>query len=111
LTLEDALSLTRQQKAEAQAVFRGEVPGKSPCQWCGGLHVRTLLQSGPAPGAAPAVGVQYEAACPRVKRLEFHPNTNLVSVEFWRRWDESGVVFPEDAYDPDSDDDAEAASG
>ena len=99
-------SLSRAEKLEAQAVFRGEVPGKGSCQWCGGLHVRTLLQ--PAPASGTALGVQHEAACPRVKRLEFHPNTNLVSVEFWRRWDESGVVFPEDAFDPD---DSEGAAG
>ena len=101
------MALTRQEKAEAQAVFRGEVPGKAPCQWCGGLHVRTLLQ--PAPPTGPALGVQHEAACPRVKRLEFHPNTNLVSVEFWKRYDESGIVWPEDAFDPS--DDAEDARG
>ena len=100
-------SPTRQEKLEAQSVFRGEVPGKAPCQWCGGLHVRTLLQPA-VPGAPLALGVQHEAACPRVKRLEFHPNTNLVSVEFWRRYDESGIVWPEDAFDPDQDD-AEAA--
>jgi hypothetical protein len=97
------LALTRQQKLEAQAIFRGEEPGKSPCQWCGGLHVRTLLQSAPVPGA---LGIQHEAACPRVKRLEFHPNTNLVSVEFWKRYDESGIVWPEDAFDPDDAEDA-----
>ena len=101
------MSLTRQEKLEAQAIFRGEVPGKAPCQWCGGLHVRTLLQSAPPAGAA--LGVQHEAACPRVKRLEFHPNTNLVSVEFWKRYDESGIVWPEDAFDPS--DDAEDARG
>ena len=33
-------NLTRAEKADAQAVFRGDVPGKEPCQWCGGIHVR-----------------------------------------------------------------------
>jgi hypothetical protein len=99
------LALSRQEKLEAQAIFRGEVAGKTSCQWCGGLHVRTLLQPA-APGAAPPLGIQHEAACPRVKRLEFHPNTNLVSVEFWKRYDESGIVWPEDAFDPDSAEDA-----
>jgi hypothetical protein len=100
--------LTKAEKADAQAIFRGEAPGKAPCQWCGGLHVRTLLQPAPGPGAPLALGVQHEAACPRVKRLEFHPNTNLVSVEFWKRYDETGIVWPEDAFDPD---DAEDANG
>jgi hypothetical protein len=91
--------LSRDEKRAAQAAFRGEEPGKGPCQWCGGLHVRTLLQP-PAPsGASPPVGVQYEAACPRVRKLEFHANSNLVSVEFFGVYDETGIVFPEDAFD------------
>ena len=101
------MSLTGQEKPEAQRAFRGEEPGKSPCQWCGGLHVRTLLQPAPLGESLP-LGVQYEAACPRVKRLEFHANGNLVSVEFWEHYDESGIVFPEDAFDPEDAEDASA---
>lgn len=94
--------LSRDEKLAAQRIFRGEESGKAPCQWCGGLHVRTVLV---APGQSARTGETHEAACPRIRKLEFHANSNLISVEFWRTWDESGVVFPEDAFD---DDDAEA---
>ena len=100
-------SLSRDGKLAAQRAFRGELPGKYPCQWCGGLHVRTLLQPAPVPGSSLPLGVQHEAACPRVRKLEFHPNGNLVSVEFSRQWDESGVVFPEDAFDDEDPEDAD----
>jgi hypothetical protein len=96
------LALSREEKTLAQAAFRGEVSGKGPCQWCGGLHVRTLLQPAVPDGSLP-LGVQHGAACPRVRKMDFHPNSNLVSIEFWRTWDESGVVFPEDAFDPDDE--------
>lgn len=76
-------TLTDAEKRAAQQVFRGEVPGKGPCEHCGGLH---------------------ERACPRVKRIERHPNGNLIAVTYFRKWDESGVVFPEDAYDPEDGD-------
>jgi hypothetical protein len=81
------LSLTRQQKADAQAAF---AEGKA-CEDCGGLHPR---------------------ACPRVRRqvwLRSGPGDGQrTEVEYWRNWDQAGVIFPEDAYDPD---DAEDASG
>lgn len=46
------------------------------CQHCGATHAR---------------------ACPRVKRLEFHQNGNLASVEFWPagKWPDEHVVWPE----------------
>ena len=91
--------LTPLEKASAQQVFRGEVPGKFPCQWCGGLHQRGDWAP-PGPGVEPPVGVRWNAACPRVAAMNFHPNGNLISVTFWGKWDESGVVFPEDAFDP-----------
>jgi len=99
----DRPALSKLEKTAFQQIFRGEIPGKSPCQWCGGLHQRgDWLPPGPA-GDAPA-GFRWQAACPRVRKMEFHPNGNLISVEFaGGRWDESGVVFPEDAFDPDED--------
>lgn len=70
------MALTRQQKAEAQAIFAtGEA-----CEHCGGIHKR---------------------ACPRVKRIERHPNGNLTAVDYFSKYDETGIVWPEDAYDPD----------
>jgi hypothetical protein len=72
------LGLTRQEKLDAQAAFAAG----SACTDCGGIHQRT---------------------CPRVRRKVFHPNGNLIEVEYWRhgQWDESAVIFPEDAYDPE----------
>lgn len=97
-------NLTRAEKAGAQAVFRGDVPGKEPCQWCGGIHVRAAIL--PKPHEALRPGEVHEARCPRIKRLQFHPNGNLVEVEFHGKWDESAVIWPEDAFDPESSDDA-----
>jgi len=75
--------LTRQQKLDAQVIFAaGEA-----CTDCGGIHKR---------------------ACPRVKRKVFHPNGNLIEVEYRDKFDDSAIVWPEDAFDPD---DAEAAGG
>ena len=47
------------------------------CDHCGGGHAR---------------------ACPRIKRLEFHPNTALAAVEFWPdgKWPIEHVSWPED---------------
>jgi len=83
------LALTRQQKADAQQAF---AEGKA-CEDCGGLHPR---------------------ACPRVKRqvwLRSGPGDGQrTEVEYWNEFDQTGIVWPEDAYDP-SDDDAEDANG
>lgn len=98
----DRPSLTRQEKADYQKVFRGEIPGSAPCQWCGGLHQRGNWAPA-GPGQEAPAGVRWNAACPRVRKMEFHPNSNLISIEFWNKWDESGVVFPEDAFDPGDD--------
>ena len=79
------MSLTRQEKLDAQAIFAAD----NACTDCGGIHKR---------------------ACPRVRRKVFLGNGNLVEVEFWRHghWDDSGVIWPEDAWDPD---DTEASRG
>lgn len=47
------------------------------CNHCGGRHAR---------------------ACPRVKRMEFHPNGSLASVEFWAagKWPEAEIIWQED---------------
>ena len=73
------MSLTRQQKLDAQAIFAA---GKA-CADCGGIHQR---------------------ACPRIKRLDLHPNGNRVGVTYFRSFDDTGIVWPEDAYDPDGED-------
>ena len=77
------MSLSRQEKLDAQAIFAaGEA-----CEHCGGIHKR---------------------ACPRVKRIEKLGNGNVTVVEYFKRFDESGILWPEEAYDPE---DAEDAGG
>src|SRR5665213_751041 len=51
-------------------------PTKSPqCTHCRGIHDR---------------------ACPRVKRLVFAPAGQIIEVEFWKTWDATGVIWPEE---------------
>jgi hypothetical protein len=74
------LALSRQDKLDAQAIFAaGEA-----CEDCGGIHKR---------------------ACPRVKRqvwMRAGPGDGQrTEVEYWRTWDDTGVIWPEEAYDPE----------
>jgi hypothetical protein len=71
--------LTDAEKADARVMFEAG----AACEHCGGLHKR---------------------ACPRIRRVDKHPNGNVISISFWRKWDESSVIFPEDAYDPGGED-------
>lgn len=60
------------------------------CSHCGGVHLR---------------------ACPRVRRLEFHPNNaGIAVVEFFDhgQWPDDHIIWPEDVYEGEVD--AEAAS-
>lgn len=47
-----------------------------PCSHCGGHHVR---------------------ACPRVKKMSWHPNAGIASVEFWSdgEWSDEHVLWPD----------------
>lgn len=55
-----------------------ELPGGGRCSHCGGIHARS---------------------CPRVKRMEFHPNGIVAAVEFWPhdRVNWEGVLFEDQA--------------
>ena len=76
-------SLTKQQKLEAQQAF---AEGKA-CVDCGGLHPR---------------------ACPRVKRQVWLRTGagagERTEVEYWGTYDDSAIVWPEDAYEDDAED-------
>jgi hypothetical protein len=63
--------LTDEQARQVWADFRDNA-----CRHCGGSHPR---------------------ACPRVRRLEFHQNGNIASVEFWPpgKWPDEDVLWPE----------------
>jgi hypothetical protein len=54
------------------------------CLHCGGAHAR---------------------ACPRVRRMAWHPNGQLAEVDFWEdgHWKDGHVTWPEDLpADPDA---------
>ena len=55
----------------------------APCVHCGGVH---------------------ERACPRVKRIDKLGNGNVTAVEYVRTFDETGILWPEEAYDPEDTD-------
>lgn len=86
----DRPRLTPLEKSAAQQIFRGEVQGKSPCEDCGGLHQR---------------------ACPRIRRQVWIGQGSgagaRTEVEYWKDFDDEGVVWPEDAFA----DDTEASGG
>ena len=80
--------LTKAEKADAQAIFAaGEA-----CGDCGGIHKR---------------------ACPRVKRQVWLRTGagagERTEVEYWGQYPHDGIIWPEDAYDPE--DNAEDANG
>ena len=76
------MSLTRQEKLDAQAIFTaGEA-----CPDCGGIHQR---------------------ACPRIRRQVWLRTGagagERTEVEYWPEYDDSMIIWPEDAFDPDND--------
>ena len=79
------MALTRQEKLEAQQAFAEE----KACGDCGGLHQR---------------------ACNRVKRQVWIGQGSgagtRTEVEYWEKWSQPGVIWPEEAYDPDDAEDA-----
>ncbi len=76
----DGHEMTPQDKGFLRQVFKGEIPDRGPCEWCGGLHQRE---------------------CRRVRRMVYHPSGERVTeVEFWPdgQWDETAIVWPEDCF-------------
>lgn len=80
------MSLTPAQKRDAQQIF---AEGKA-CVDCGGIHQR---------------------ACPRIRRQVWIGQGSgagtRTEVEYWRTYDDTGVIWPEDAFD---DEDGEGAA-
>ncbi len=77
------MSLTRQEKLDAQTIF---AEGKA-CLDCGGIHQR---------------------ACPRVRRpVRLRTGAGAgerTEVEYWQEFDQTGIVWPEDAFDDEDSD-------
>jgi hypothetical protein len=81
--------------ADDKAGYREQFEKGLGCIHCGGLHLR---------------------ACRRVKMLKWRNREEPDSVEYWGdgKWDEAGIVWPEDVYDdalPDDDADDMADDG
>jgi hypothetical protein len=73
---------TAEEKMTLRVIF-GELPDK-PCADCGGFHWR---------------------ACPRVRRQAWSANgTVRTEVEYWARWDDSEVFWPEEIWDEEDED-------
>lgn len=74
--------LTREEKEALRKIFA--VRPEEPCIDCGGYHLR---------------------ACGRIKRQvwigEGSGAGNRIEVEYWETWDDSDVIYPEDAWDPE----------
>lgn len=85
----DRPRLTGLEKTAAQQIFRGEIQGKAACEDCGGLHQR---------------------ACPRIRRQAWIGQGaaagTRTEVEYWRTYDDTGVIWPEDAFAEDEPEDA-----
>lgn len=63
---------------EEREALREQYEKEGACSHCGGMHLR---------------------ACPRVQSMTFHPDGKLAGVRFWREWDSSETVWPEDLFD------------
>lgn len=76
--------LTPQQLQNARLILEGKIEGKAACIHCGGIHLR---------------------ACRRVRHAKYHVDGTLLEVWYWPdgKWDESEIVWPEDAYDESSE--------
>lgn len=76
--LSEARSVAGRELTEAEVAALDEMDQDPTCHHCGGIHAR---------------------ACPRVRRMEFHPNGVVAAVEFWshRETDWTGVVFEDQA--------------
>jgi len=83
--------ISAEERQAARLIFEGKAPsGQRPCFHCGGVHLR---------------------ACRRVKSAEWHTDGTVIKAEYWPdgAWDETGIIWPEDAYEDDESDDEEAA--
>ena len=76
------------EKVEVQS-FEGAPPvlmsraERDKCAHCGGLHAR---------------------ACPRVASIEYWESGSIKRVRFWKTFDDDGVIWPEDLFGSDDDD-------
>ena len=70
---DDAARLLAVMRDEGEAII-----GPKQCVYCGGMHLR---------------------ACPRVKRIAYHPDGQIREVRFFESFSDSHVIWPEDLQD------------
>lgn len=87
--------LTQGEIQAAQRMFRGEVPGKSGCVHCAGIH-----------DVVYGISIDRQP-CPRVKRAVWHSDGTLLEVEYWSEgsWNNRQTIYPSDVVDVEVDDD------
>jgi len=84
--------LSDHQKKLAREIFEGEIEGRSACVYCAGIHSHVANVDA------------YWQPCPRIRRIERHPDGSILVLEFWPNGDwEDNVIFPDDVYDDEED--------
>lgn len=88
--------------AEAEIARLRAVP--DPMEGLTAEDIRDLLDTFAKGGACSTCGGIHVRSCPRVKSVEYDRQGDKVSirrVDFWRKWDDSGVIFSDMLPDPD----------
>jgi hypothetical protein len=83
-----ASDLTEDQRYQARQIFEGKAgDAQRPCVHCGGVHLR---------------------ACRRVRKIAWHPDGTVIAATYWPdgEWDDSDIIWPEDAYDDEQPEEA-----
>ena len=68
--------LTQEEKKLLRPLF--DQRPEHACLDCGGYHLRS---------------------CPRIKRQVFLGNGNRTEVEYWKKYDDSETIYPEEVFD------------
>jgi len=80
--------LSSAEKAAAKEIFEGELENRSACVYCAGIHAHVAKLDA------------YWQPCPRIRRIERHPDGSILVLEFWPNGDwEQEVIFPDDVYE------------
>lgn len=83
-----AAGMTADQIRHLHSLFTPSQPDR-PCATCGKVH----------PGPCESCGGIHARKCPRVREVEYerHGDQVLIKrVRFWRKWDATGVLYPDD---------------
>lgn len=80
-------NLSEEEREVAKAIFEGRAENRGACIFCAGIHSQVIgLDADRQP-------------CPRIRRIERHPDGSILVLEFWPNGDwERDVIFPDDVY-------------